>query len=187
MRKRVKDSSLNRSDDLRQVFAIIAIILGLGAVTIVRVRSSMPIMVPVPPDLAAIQEGTTESSVRLFVEHFGVKLRDVTLSAPKALAAESIQANYSGIVWPDLLSVWMKDPAEAPGRLTSSPWPDHIDVASITLMNGTTYAVTGDVAEVTSNEIVNGGVADTYQIFLTVENSNGKWLITDYKDTLARN
>jgi len=76
---------------------------------------------------------------------------------------------------------WLSDPSQALGRLTSSPWPDRIEIKSIVPMEGNKYLVKGNIIEVTSVEVVNGGKAASRPIELTVENSTGKWLINEIK------
>ena len=107
------------------------------------------------------------------------RARLVSTLASKDAAAASIVANYSADVSPNLLSVWEQDPAQAPGRQTSSPWPDRIEIGSVAQNPDGSYAVAGNVIEVTSVEEANGGVADSYAMNLTVSNVNGSWLITN--------
>jgi len=74
-----------------------------------------------------------------------------------------------------------KDSSQALGRLTSSPWPDRIEIKSIITLEENKYLVKGDLIEVTSVEVVSGGKASSRPIELTVENSTGKWLIKEIK------
>jgi len=85
---------------------------------------------------------------------------------------------YSPFVCEDLISKWLDDPIKAPGRLTSSPWPDHIEIIDIKIITDDKYEVSGNVVEVTSVEVDEGVFANKYKIILTVERINEKWLIT---------
>jgi hypothetical protein len=87
---------------------------------------------------------------------------------------------YSSYVTPELLTQWEAAPTSSPGRLTSSPWPDRIDITSVTQNPDGSYMVSGNVAEITSVEETQGGVADTYPVVLTVENRDGQWLIASW-------
>ena len=129
---------------------------------------------------AAQNAGTSgnEGQVRAVVTDFGTKLQTVSISGPAATAAAAIAANYGSDVAPSLLASWEADPANAPGRVTSSPWPDRIEIGSVAQNPDGSYAVAGDVIEVTSAQ-AQGGVNDSYPINLTVSNVNGAWLITD--------
>ena len=49
------------------------------------------------------------------------------------------------------------DVSKAPGRVTSSPWPDHIEITRITPEEPDQYRVEGFVVEMTSQEAVQGG------------------------------
>ncbi len=87
---------------------------------------------------------------------------------------------YVSYVAPSLLQVWTADPTKAPGRHTSSPWPDSIDIVSITKINDTTYSVEGNVLEVanTDEEILPAAV---YPVSMQVEKDTGSgqwWIIS---------
>ncbi|HTX89832.1 MAG TPA: hypothetical protein VMC09_01335 [Anaerolineales bacterium] len=127
---------------------------------------------PSPSNLAA------ESEAQAVVEGFGKKLQAVSILAPSDQAAQAIRDNYAEYVSPALLAVWTADPGNAPGRATSSPWPDRIEISTMKMESATTFQVNGKVIEVTSNEVEHGGIAATRNITLTVEQVNGKWLIT---------
>lgn len=79
-----------------------------------------------PP--TAIQ-AAAEPEVSAVVAAFGARLKNVSLLAPDA--AEQIEAQYAGLVSDELIAAWQADPTQAPGRLTSSPWPDRIEVNAI--------------------------------------------------------
>jgi hypothetical protein len=124
-----------------------------------------------------------EAAVRGVVEDFGAQLRDVSLMAPKEDAASEMQANYSPYVAAELLVQWENDPASAPGRLTSSPWPDRIDIRTVKKESDTRYRVEGDIVEVTNE---GGGIGESpteaarRPVTITAERRGGKWLITAF-------
>jgi len=126
---------------------------------------------------ASPDEKTEIASV---VTGFGQKLGQVSLLSPTA--ADDIRSEYAGYVSPALLDQWAADPLQAPGRVTSSPWPDHIEITSIDKIAAEEYQVTGNIIEVTSVEVGTGGAAATIPVRITLhEDSQGHWLITDLK------
>lgn len=72
-----------------------------------------------------------DPGVRQTVERFGERLRQVSLLAPDSLVRSEIQSAYAEFVTPELLSSWTADPASAPGRRVSSPWPERIEVTDV--------------------------------------------------------
>lgn len=138
----------------------------------------------VPDDEAAIHAdddaaaaNSEKENVANVVEAFGKKLSMVSLLAPKDDVEQSIKENYSDYVSPQLMDAWIADPENAPGRLTSSPWPDRIEIANIEKLADDAYRVEGLVIEVTSVELENGGAAAVRPITLEVRKINEKWLI----------
>lgn len=133
----------------------------------------------------AIRTSTSveESEVRTVVEEFGKKLQLVSLQSPNAV--EDIRAQYSQYVSPALLEQWMNDLSQAPGRIVSSPWPDRIEITSITRTTSGEYSVTGYVVEVTSVEVVSGGAANKIPVRITVQKSQECWLIAEYAQDRA--
>ena len=121
-----------------------------------------------------------ETEIRNLVENFGKKLQDVSLQAPDA--AQEIQMQYSEFVSPALLETWMSDVSTAPGRIVSSPWPDRIEITTLTKEGSEKYVVTGFVVEVTSVEVVNGGAAAKIPVHFVVQKGQGSWLITEFAE-----
>lgn len=122
-----------------------------------------------------VLDGEREGDVRTLIGAFGNQLDTVSLFAPDA--AEEIRAAYGPYATPELIDAWIADPMRAPGRLTSSPWPDHIDITSVTMTSPTSYMVEGTIALVTS-----GGDAGTVPVSITVEEREGRFLITAYAE-----
>lgn len=119
-----------------------------------------------------------ELNVRNVVEGFGQRLKLVSLLSPSA--AEDIKAQYSEYVSSALLEQWMSNPEKAPGRIVSSPWPDRIEIGSITKTNANEYSVKGNVVEITSVEVNGGGYANKIAVQITVQKSDERWLIVGY-------
>lgn len=115
-------------------------------------------------------------SVRIVVEKFGYALKDVFLLSPTA--SEDIEKNYKDFLDPVLLEEWKADSTKAVGRLTSSPWPDRIEVSDIKQLAPDTYNVSGKIIEMTSGEETQGGTAGSKSVEINVTKIEGRWLIT---------
>ncbi len=120
-----------------------------------------------------------EDAVVKIVESFGKKLQTVSLLAPKDILEKSMKENYGEFVSQALIAKWISDPLNAPGRLTSSPWPDRIEILSIDKLSENEYEVKGEIIEITSTENVNDGVAAKRPITLVVKKVDNRWLIDD--------
>ena len=132
----------------------------------------------------AASEAAAEEAVRGVVEAFGKKLQMVSLLAPEDVLRESMREHYADYVSPALLEAWLNDPASAPGRLTSSPWPDRIEIKSVEQTADDAYRVEGGIIETTSAD---GEAAAKRPVTLEVRNIEGRWLIDaaelgDYED-----
>jgi hypothetical protein len=114
------------------------------------------------------------------IENFGMRLQTVSLQSPDA--AQEIQKQYSEFVTPAILETWMKDVSKAPGRIVSSPWSDRIEISTLSKEGSDRYEITGAIAEVTSLEVVNGGVADKIQVRIVVQKDQGCWFIAEYTE-----
>lgn len=106
---------------------------------------------------------------------FGEKLQLVSLLSDDV--ASAIQKNYSAYVAPQLLSKWQADPQNAPGRLVSSPWPDHIEIKSIDKHSNERYKIEGYIVEPTSAQTANNGTAAKRAVTLNVKYGDDRWLI----------
>jgi len=115
------------------------------------------------------------------VKSFGEKLKMVSLLAPEDMVKDSIKEYYGEFVSPELLEKWLNDPAKAPGRTISSPWPERIDVLSVEKLSDDEYEVKGNIIKVTSVELAEGGIAASRPAKFLVRNIDGKWLIDDIK------
>ena len=126
---------------------------------------------------------TTEQAVKVVVTEFGKHLRSVAVLAPKPNAVAAMEVAYSGYVAADLLAKCKKDPMHAPGKRTSSPSPERIDISSIVARGSTAYIVTGNVILLTAQERKDGGIFQANPVTMTVALRQGKWIITNYKET----
>ena len=132
-----------------------------------------------PAATAPAAARTGPDAARALVQTFGGRLQYVALLAPDAAA--QIQAQYAEFVTPGLLAAWMADPLQAPGRLTSSPWPDRIEIDAVHLINSGLYNIVGRVIEITNAEVDTDKAAASYAVSLTVAQTDGVWLISDYQ------
>jgi len=124
---------------------------------------------------AGIIDGSHEGDVRTTVAQFGNQLNSVSLLSPTA--TEEIRSSYGPYVAPELLASWIANPSSAPGRQTSSPWPDHIEVDTVVKNETGTYDVMGRIILKTSTDD-----AGIIPVSLTVTNVNGSFLITTYEE-----
>lgn len=140
---------------------------------------------PAPPaDRGAADEEGADAevaAVTAVVERFGSRLARVSLLAPPATLRAQMEAEYGPLVTPELLAAWLADPAAAPGREVSSPWPARLEVREVVTQEGG-YRVTGEVVYVTSVEEAAGGAARREPVAMTmVPGADGGWRIADYE------
>jgi hypothetical protein len=125
------------------------------------------------------QDVSDEQAVEAIVQHFGASLQQVSLSAPDAL--QEMAQVYAPYASPSLINEWQGNRSFAPGRNTSSPWPDRIEISSDSKQKDGSYLVQGTVVEVTSNEVAHGGIAADFPVTLTLNKFDKNWLITAYE------
>lgn len=121
---------------------------------------------------------TGEDAASSTVAAFGQLLQQVNIMAPDA--SSTIASAYAPYVDPTLLSQWEADPTSAPGRVVSSPWPDHIQITSVTAQ-GAGYIVDGNLVFMTSDNTENGGNAGTTPVVIQLEEENGSWVIVAFQ------
>lgn len=120
------------------------------------------------------KEKLEKDEVENLVKGFGGKLQFVSLLSSKDVLEKDMKENYGEFVSQELLEEWINDSDNAPGRLTSSPWPDSIEIDDIEKLSEIEYKVEGKIIEKTSNE--NDGEI-TQPITLSVKMIDEKWLI----------
>jgi len=123
----------------------------------------------------AFDKGVARSTA----QDFGKQLQKVSLLERDA--SSTIASFYGPYVTPELLAIWQQKPSKAPGRPTSSPWPDHIDIVKIT-PQGESYIVEGDIILMTST----GEVGKIPVVMQLVRGESGKWLIAAYQEQGTR-
>jgi hypothetical protein len=121
-----------------------------------------------------------EARVRMVVDNLGDNLRQVPLLAPADLLGKGMDLYYGEFVHPDLLAKWKADPLNAPGRLTSSPVPDRIDITGIAKNADGTYTVNAGIVEV-ANGASGPETVDTIPVRFTLTKGPDGWQITDYQ------
>ena len=123
-----------------------------------------------------------EEAARAVVAEFGKRLREVSVLAPKQMAAAAMDRAYSTYVAAELLATWKSDPEKAPGKRTSSPSPERIDISTIKASGRHALVVTGKVILLTAKERRDGGVFAANPVTMTIAKRQGKWLITAYEE-----
>ncbi len=131
-----------------------------------------------PPATAAAD--CADPAIRDLVQRFGARLREVSLLAPDTVVSSEMRDAYAALVTPELLAAWIADPATAPGRDVSSPWPQRIDVAGVAPAEAATCLVSGEVVYVTSADTLGVAAATRARVTLTVANGDG-WRIHAYE------
>lgn len=126
-----------------------------------------------------VTDESDREAVKSLVESFGSRLQSVSLLAPKEILEKSMKENYVDFVSEELLAKWLNDPLNAPGRLTSSPWPDRIEIVSIDKISENVYEVKGKIIEITSEEKTKDGIAASRPITLLVRKIDNRWLIDE--------
>lgn len=132
------------------------------------------------PTQMADNDVAEEAEVRGLVEDFGKTLQTVSLLSPDA--EKEMEKRYTEFVSRPLLEKWISDASKAPGRTVSSPWPDRIEITTLTKEGSDRYVITGFVVEVSSVEVVNGGAAAKIPVRIVVQKVQGHWLITEYTE-----
>jgi hypothetical protein len=137
------------------------------------------------PPTAVPRSADQKQLVRTVVTEFGKRLRMVAALAPREVADKAMDEEYSPFVSADLLTTWKKNPEKAPGKRTSSPSPERIDISSIRSKGHRAYLVKGKVILLTSQERRDGGVFQANPVTMTVAQQHGKWVIMAYQEKEA--
>lgn len=114
-------------------------------------------------------------TVRNRVSDFALTFKMVSLLATSTLAS-SMDQYYASYVAPELLEKWKKEPMQAPGRLTSSPWPDHAEIDSIEKVQDGSYRVIINVVQLTEATTAPVGLQP---IYMRLKNIEGQWKIVE--------
>ncbi len=136
------------------------------------------------PPAAAAREAD-DRAVRQTVAEFGKQLRAVSVLAPAAQVAASMDQSYATFVVPELLASWKRAPLKAPGKRTSSPSPERIDIDTATPKGPDGYSVAGKVILLTAQERKKGGIFQANPVRMTLVRRQGRWLISAYEEKEA--
>lgn len=150
---------------------IVLIVLVVGGVWLFQSKNSEG---PAAPEGKISAE--TDMAIRTMVVEFGSKLKNISLLMSPQDVASQMDTHYGAYVVPELLTTWKTVPAQAIGRSTSSPWPDRIEVVSVSPRGNSQFVVEGNVIEVTSADTPLQPAA-VYPVTLVVESRNGTWMI----------
>jgi hypothetical protein len=121
---------------------------------------------------------TGDVAARTVSADFVSQLKNVPLTAETEDIRAAIERYYKPYVTEELLNQWLADPQSAPGRETSSPWPDRIFIKQV-VPQGETYVINADVLymtsveEATSEEDASGVVVVTIFLVPTNEDLRG--------------
>lgn len=125
------------------------------------------------------------SATNLVVD-FGMQLQRVSLLGEPSVVSAAIEEHYGPYVTEQLLQEWLRDLDEAPGRLTSSPWPARVDVIEMT-RQGNGYVIRGNIVLMTSVEVDSpeDDNAGMIPVLIQVIDDGGEWKIAAYQEQIA--
>ena len=155
----------------------------VGAAILLTTSGPSHLWAKAPP--AIHRTSDQETAVKTVVTEFGKRLRMVAVLAPKEMVTKAMDEEYSAFVSADLLAMWRNNPEEAPGKRTSSPSPERIDISSIEAQGPDAYVVKGKVILLTAQERRDGGIFQANPVTMMVEQRHGKWVITAYDEQEA--
>jgi hypothetical protein len=129
---------------------------------------------------AAQPDSTAADSIaaRNVVLQFGARLKQVPLLAPDSTRTRAIQSQYAGLVSPLLLADWSDNPRHAAGRLTSSPWPERIEIRTMARKSNRVFVVDGEIVERTSAD--SASESGRIQVRMALWRAGRRWMIQDY-------
>lgn len=158
-------------------YCLIAVFLSLYVVLAARtvLATDSP-----PTSMPEEQAPDSDAAVVTVVETFGLRMKLVSLLAPNDVLLSDIRRHYGDLVTRELLEQWLTAPRAAPGRLTSSPWPDRIEVRRVTVSSSSQARVYGHIVWLTSVEMAQGGADSLQPVRLKlVRDDEGPWRIHD--------
>lgn len=118
---------------------------------------------------------------RATVESFGRSLQKVPLLGDAQAVADAMQQHYAPYVATGLLRDWKKDPSQAPGRFTSSPWPDRIEVSEVLGNSDRSATARGSIIEITSDSMTGGTPPQAYVIEARLKRTGSNWKIVEFR------
>jgi hypothetical protein len=66
--------------------------------------------------------------------------------------------------------------------MVSSPWPDRIEIITLSREDSDRYEITGFIVEVTSTEVGSDEAAAKIPVRIGVQRAQGGWLISEYAE-----
>lgn len=112
--------------------------------------------------------GCADPALLEVVDGFGRALQRVSLLAPDSIVREELRAAYAPFAADSLLQRWAAEPASAPGREGSSPWPERIQAISAQAAGEGACRVEGEIIYQTSVQGMSGGEALRRPVSLTL-------------------
>jgi beta-lactamase regulating signal transducer with metallopeptidase domain len=94
-----------------------------------------------------------KTEITTLLNNFADTFTKVVLIDPEDQVISEIKQYYSPYLTDNLLAKWEFDPSEALGRVTSSPWPDQIEIISMDKLDGQTVKVKGYILWVSSGGV----------------------------------
>ncbi len=155
-----------------------ALITALGA-WFVTMASEPIVTSPAIGTTTSATSSPEAAAARSTVTSFGLMEQRVQLLAPEA--SSTIATSYGPYVAQPLLARWQADPSSAPGRVTSSPWPDHIVVGDIRYTTEG-FEITGMLVLMSNEAVAHGSTYGSDPVLIDLAKHDGRWLITNYED-----
>ncbi len=130
------------------------------------------------PHQSTTVSNADDSAIRSRMQEFGTKFKSVSLLAPDA--TKQIADTYGPYASAELIAQWQKDPSLAPGKQTSSPWPERLDVVSVSPEGPDGYLVEANVIEMVNGPSGTEPVG-VYAVGMRVEKPADTWIITEFE------
>ena len=128
-----------------------------------------------------------EGAARETIVGFGSKLKNVPLLSDEKTLKQSINKEYKPYVTNELLNFWLDNLDSAPGRATSSPWPEKIEILEFDKTNEG-YISEGYIVLMTSVDIERGsGNSGTIPVKLKLVDEGSGWKISKYEELPKEN
>lgn len=124
------------------------------------------------------QDTSVQDAIATLVQDFGTHIKEVSLLSPHA--KEEVTKAYKDYTTPELLQAWQDAPTTAPGKIISSPWPDHLVVKSVT-KHYLEYEVEADIVMVSSSGATTDSETGTMPVHIVVAKRGGVWLVSRYQ------
>ena len=128
----------------------------------------------------AARAARADDAARAVMMEFGTKLQNVSLLADDGAVTAAIEENYGSYVTPELLADWKVNHSHAPGRLSSSTWPDRFGITFVTAQ-GNSRVISGEVILISNAESADES-AETVPFVAQLIQTDGGWRIAAYQE-----